>query len=103
MTPASDWAKYLAYLRSLGLSKSLLAGVDPAAFHLLVARQDGDVVAAALGFDHERDCGIFNMSTTESARRQGIATALTGRHLHAAAQRGCETATLQSTPIAETL
>jgi GNAT superfamily N-acetyltransferase len=97
----ADWATYLAYLRSLGLSKSLLAEVDPAAFHLLVARQDGDVVAAALGFDHEGDCGIFNMSTLEPARRRGIATALTARHLRDAAARGCETATLQSTPVAE--
>jgi|GEM_PF-5536640 len=29
------------------------------------------------------------------------ATALTARHLHEAAARGCETATLQSTPMAE--
>jgi GNAT superfamily N-acetyltransferase len=97
----ADWSTYLAYLRTLGLSKSLLAEVDPAAFHLLVARQDGDVVAAALGFDHDGDCGIFNMSTVEPARRHGIATALTASHLRDAAARGCKTATLQSTLVAE--
>ncbi|HEU4737609.1 MAG TPA: GNAT family N-acetyltransferase [Solirubrobacterales bacterium] len=97
----ADWATYLGCLRHLGLSETLLAGVDPEAFHVLAARLDGAVVATALGFDHDGDCGIFNMSTLEPARRQGIATALTAHHLREAAERGCETATLQSTPMAE--
>lgn len=97
----ADWPTYLAYLRSLGLSESLLTGVDPDAFRVLAARQSGTVVATALAFDHDGDCGIFNMSTAEPARRQGIAGALTARHLREAAIRGCETATLQSTPMAE--
>jgi GNAT superfamily N-acetyltransferase len=98
---AVDWATYLAYLHGFGLSDALLANVDPDAFHVLAARLDGEVVATALAFDHAGDCGIFNTSTYERARRCGLATALTAQHLREAAARGCETATLQSTPMAE--
>lgn len=97
----AKWATYLDYLHHFGLPETLLAGVDPNAFHVLAARQNGTVVATALGFDHEGDCGIFNMSTLAAARRRGIATTLTAQHLQEAAKRGCETATLQSTPMAE--
>jgi len=97
----ADWATYLNYLHGLGLPETLLTGVNPEAFHVLAARQNGKVVATALGFDHRGDCGIFNMSTIKPARRRGIATALTARHLRDATERGCETATLQSTPMAE--
>jgi predicted GNAT family acetyltransferase len=62
---------------------------------------NGHTVSSAISLDHEGDCGIFNMSTLEGSRRQGLATALTKRHLGDAARRGCDTATLQSTPIAE--
>jgi ribosomal protein S18 acetylase RimI-like enzyme len=54
-----------------------------------------------MAFDHQGDCGIFNVGTLESARRRGLATALTALHLHNAAARGCRTASLQSTEIAE--
>ena len=64
-------------------------------------RLDGNVVATALAFDRDRDCGIYNMSTLEPARRRGLATALTASHLRDALERGCRTASLQSTPIAE--
>jgi GNAT superfamily N-acetyltransferase len=40
-------------------------------------------------------------STLESARRRGIGTALVARLVHDAVERGCTTATLQSTPMAE--
>ncbi len=98
---SAKWATYLEYLRRFGLSETLLAGVDPNAFHVLAARLNGTVVATGLGFDHKGDCGIFNISTLAPARRRGIATALTAQHLQEAAKRGCETATLQSTPMAE--
>jgi len=99
----SDWAEYLEYLRVLGLPAGLLSGVDPAAFHVLVARLGGENVASAIAFDHDRDCGVFNMSTLEAARRGGLGTALTARHAHDAAARGCSTASLQSTEMAERL
>jgi ribosomal protein S18 acetylase RimI-like enzyme len=95
-----DWP---AYARMLGLPEGLLAGVDPAAVHLLVVRQDGENVATALAYDHDGDCGIFNVWTVERARRRGLATALMLLHLHDAIGRGCRTASLQSTPMAESM
>lgn len=97
----AQWATYLEHLHGYGLPESLLAKVDPDAFHVLAGRVEGEVVATALAFDHAGDCGIFNTSTYERARRRGLAGALTARHLREAAERGCETASLQSTPMAE--
>ena len=99
----ADWREYLEYLRVLGLPAGLLSGADPTAFHVLVARSGGENVASAIAFDHDRDCGVFNMSTLEAARRGGLGTALTARHVRDAAARGCSTASLQSTEIAERL
>jgi len=96
-----DWPAYVAYLEAVGVPAGLLSGAEPSAFHTLVARRGGESVATALALDHDGDCGIYNMSTVESARRQGLGTALTARHVHDAAERGCSTASLQSTPMAE--
>ncbi len=99
----SDWTEYLEYVRASGLPAGLLSGADPAAFHVLVARLGEENVASAIALDHEGDCGVFNMSTLEGARRMGLGTALTARHAHDAAARGCTTASLQSTEMAERL
>lgn len=96
-----DWAEYLEYLSLIGVPAGLLSGTDPTAFHSLGARLDGETVATAISFDHDGDCGIYNMSTLDSKRRRGIGTALTARHIGEAAERGCSTASLQSTPMAE--
>jgi GNAT superfamily N-acetyltransferase len=96
-----DWAEYVAYLQTVGLPAGLLSGADPTAFHTLVAWRAGQSVATAIAFDHDGDCGVFNMSTIEAARRRGLATGLTARHVHDAAERGCATASLQSTAMAE--
>jgi GNAT superfamily N-acetyltransferase len=96
-----EWTAFLEYLQAVGAPAGLLAGADPRAFHLLAARDGADHIATALAFDHDGDCGLFNMSTVEPARRRGFATALTARHLHDAAGRGCTTASLQATPMAE--
>lgn len=96
-----DWGEYLAYLERVGLPAGLLSGTDPDAFHTLVAGAGGENVATAIAFDHDGDCGVFNMSTIEAARRRGLGTALTARHVHDAAERGCATATLQATAMAE--
>ncbi len=98
---APGWSEYLSYLEGIGAPAGLLRGADPGAFHLLAVKEGGDYVATALAFDHDGDCGIYNMSTVPSARRRGLGTALTARHLHDAARRGCSSASLQSTPIAE--
>ena len=90
-----DWSAYVEF------ENGLLAGVDPTAFLVATAVVDGKVAAAALGFEHEGDLGVFNVGTLEHARRRGLATALTTSLVNAAVQRGCTTATLQATPMAE--
>jgi predicted GNAT family acetyltransferase len=67
----------------------------------LVAQLHSENVATAIALHHAGDCGIYNVGTLEHARRQGLATALTSLHLHEARARGCLTASLQSTPVAE--
>jgi GNAT superfamily N-acetyltransferase len=96
-----DWPGYLRYLRAFGLPKGLLQGADPSAFRVLAARLDGEPVATAVAFDHGGDCGVVSVSTLESGRRRGLATALTARQLHDALARGCTTASVQSTEMAE--
>jgi len=93
-----DWAEYL---RVSELPPDLLRDADHARFHVVVARLDGRPVAAGLAFDRDGDCGIYNIGTQEPFRRCGLATALTVRMLEDAAARGCETASLQSTAVAE--
>jgi ribosomal protein S18 acetylase RimI-like enzyme len=92
-----DWSEYL---RLLGLPPGFLREADQRAFHVLVARLDGESVATAMAFDRGGDCGIYNVSTLERARRRGLGTALTALHAHDAAARGCRTASLQSTEAA---
>ena len=94
----ADWSELPS---PLGVPADLLAGVDRAAFQILVARRGGRNVGTATGYDHDGDCGVFNVTTLEEARRQGVGTALTALLLHDAVDRGCSTASLQSTPMAE--
>jgi ribosomal protein S18 acetylase RimI-like enzyme len=96
-----DWQDYLAILTALGGTEGLLADVDGDAFEVLVATVDGVRVAAALAYDHDGDCGIYNVGTLPHARRRGLGTALTALHLHHARERGCATASLQATEMAE--
>jgi ribosomal protein S18 acetylase RimI-like enzyme len=93
-----DWAGYVDYFEGM---PDLLRGASAAEFHLRVARLDGRDVGAAIAYDHDGDCGIFNLGTLEEARRRGVGTALTALQLHEARERGCATASLQSTPVAE--
>jgi GNAT superfamily N-acetyltransferase len=97
---SADWADYLD---SAGLPPDFLKRADHAAFHVLVARLDGEIASAALAYDHHGDCGIYNVGTAEKARRGGLGTALTAAQLYNARDRGCRTASLQSTPMAEHL
>ena len=93
-----DW---LEHLRFAGVPPNFLRGADPHAYHILIARLGGENVATAMAFDHGGDCGIYNTGTLEHARRRGLATALTALHVHDARARGCQTASLQSTEMAE--
>ena len=94
----SSWAEYLGIDE---LPPGLLAGVDPDAFHVVAGRLDGERIAVGIALDLAGDCGIYNVGTKERARRRGMGTAVTAALLHDARDRGCETASLQSTPMAE--
>jgi ribosomal protein S18 acetylase RimI-like enzyme len=93
-----EWREYL---RMFELPQGLLSGANHAEFHVMAARLDNEPVAAALAFDYGSDCGIYNVGTLERARRRGLATVLTGRQVHDARERGCQTVSLQSTAMAE--
>lgn len=95
------WHDYLAILTRLGAPRGILAGVDGRRFEVVLGVLDRVPVAAALAYDHAGDCGIYNVGTVAVARRRGFATALTALHLHRARCRGCTTASLQSTDMAE--
>ena len=95
-----DWVEYL---RIVGVPSDFLERADPEAYHTLVARIGDENVAAAMAFDHGDDCGIYNVGTLEHVRRRGLGTALTAIQLHDALARGCRTASLQSTELAERL
>ena len=89
------------YLRAAELPAGLLEHVDEDAFHVRIARLGGESVATGFAFDRDGDSGIFNVGTHEHARRRGLGTAVTALLVHDAAARGCRTASLQSTAMAE--
>jgi ribosomal protein S18 acetylase RimI-like enzyme len=93
-----SWSEHL---NVFDLPPDLLANGAHDAFRLLAARVDGRNVAVAMAFDHNGDCGIYNVGTLEPYRRRGLATALTALHLRDAAARGCRTASVQATAMAE--
>jgi ribosomal protein S18 acetylase RimI-like enzyme len=96
----ADWSEHL---RVAELPAQLLGAGDHTALHILVARLAGENLATAIAFDLGSDCGIYNVGTRKHARRRGLGTAVTVAHLHDALDRGCHTASLQSTPMAEQL
>lgn len=89
------------HLRILEAPPGLLSNANLSDFHLLVASLNGESVSTAVALDHKGDCGIYDVATLEHARHRGLATALVARHLHDALARGCRTASVQSTPVAE--
>jgi ribosomal protein S18 acetylase RimI-like enzyme len=93
-----EWSEYV---QLFGLPSDLLRSGDLSGFRLVVGCDGGQAVTTALTFDHGGDCGIYNVGTLERARRRGLGTAVTALQLHDARARGCETASLQATPMAE--
>lgn len=91
------------YLRAFDMPCGLLADADLTPFRVRVAQVDGGLATTAMAFDHGTDCGIYNVGTVAHARRRGLGTAVTVLQLHDALARGCETASLQATPMAERL
>jgi GNAT superfamily N-acetyltransferase len=57
--------------------------------------------ASRAALDFRGDRGIYNVVTLEHFRRRGLGTALTARLVHDAFESGFQSASLQSTPIAE--
>jgi ribosomal protein S18 acetylase RimI-like enzyme len=95
-----DWSEYL---RIIEVPEGVLAGVDPSHFEVIIGRINGESASAAMSYDEDGDCGVYNLGTLPRARRRGLGTAVTALHLHRARARGCKTASLQSTPMAEGL
>jgi ribosomal protein S18 acetylase RimI-like enzyme len=67
--------------------------------HIYVCTADGRNAATLMTYDHDGDCGVFNVATLEFARRRGLGRRLTTYALQRARERGCRTASLQSTEI----
>jgi len=65
--------------------------------------QDDVAVTGAWSFLHQQDCGIYAVGTLPAWRRQGLARLLVEHVLADAQRRGAETATLQSTRMAQRL
>jgi GNAT superfamily N-acetyltransferase len=93
-----DWSDYL---RVFDLPPGMLARGNREGLHVVAAFVDHEPVSSAVTFDFAGDCGIYNVGTLEHARHRGLATALAAHVLHEARARGCESASLQSTPMAE--
>jgi|SRR5215216_1498733 len=89
------------YLRTFELPAGLLSRCDHPSLRVVVAQLDGEPVATAMAFDSRGDCGIYNVATLAHARRRGLGTALTALQMHDAIMRGCRTASVQSTEMAE--
>ena len=98
---AAEPADLVAHARVAELPAGLLDAVDTRSFHVLVARLGDDAVSTGIALDHDGDCGIYNVGTRERARRRGLGAAVTALLAHDAAARGCQTAGLQSTEMAE--
>jgi ribosomal protein S18 acetylase RimI-like enzyme len=93
-----DWSEHL---RLIEVPAGFLGGVDRRALHVVVGRLDGSSVATGMAYDHNGDCGIYNVGTMAHARRRGLGTGITAVLLRDAVARGCVTASLQSTEMAE--
>ena len=98
-----SWQEYVALLDREGVPAGLMKDAGTAGYHVRLAYVDGELGGGSLARDHSRDCGIFNVGTFPDYRRRGIGTALTVVQLQDARERGCETASLQATPMAERL
>jgi GNAT superfamily N-acetyltransferase len=68
---------------------------------LYQARVDGEVACVLQTIDREGDCGIYFVATLPSNRGQGLARRLMSVALAEARERGCETSTLQASPMGE--
>jgi hypothetical protein len=68
---------------------------------VVVARLYGVNAASAIAYDFDGDCGLYNLGRAPGARRRGIGRDVAALQLWNARDRGCTTASIQSTEIAE--
>jgi GNAT superfamily N-acetyltransferase len=73
-----------------------VSGPTPGA-HNYIARLEGEPVATVMAYDHEGDCGIYWVATTEHARGRGLCTAIMTAALIDGRDRGCTSTSLQAT------
>ena len=79
----------------------LLPELAPERAHFYIARRNGLGASTLMAFDHAGDCSIGMVETVEAARREGLATELCAHAVAEARDRGCTTASLQATEMAE--
>jgi GNAT superfamily N-acetyltransferase len=71
----------------------------PEGVHCYLARHEGRPASVVMASDFDGDCGIFLVGTIPEARGRGLSTALMRLALAQAAERGCETSTLQASSM----
>lgn len=91
------------FRRLVGLGDGFLPELSLDGAHIYLARFEGELAATLTALDRDRDCGIYIVATEPRARRRGIGSVLTAHALAEARERGCVTASLQATPMAEAL
>lgn len=84
-------------------AERLLSQLRAAEAHLYLARCEGEPACSAVTFDHAGDCSLQMIETVERFHRRGLATALVRHALRQAQERGAASASLQATPMAESL
>ena len=94
----ADWEEHPRLIEG---PEGLLEGIDPHPLNVVVARLCGVNAASAIAYDFDGDCGLYNLGTVPESRRQGIGTDVAALQLWNARDRGCTTASIQSTEIAE--
>jgi GNAT superfamily N-acetyltransferase len=82
-------------------AERILPQLHDAGAHLHLARCEGEPACCTAAFDHAGDCTIQMVGTVERFRRRGLAASLVRHALRLARERGCISASLQATPMAE--
>ena len=70
---------------------------------LLLGLLDGTPVATSISIRSGDVVGVYNVGTAEPARRRGVGWAMTATAVLAGAETGATTATLQSSPMAQSM
>jgi ribosomal protein S18 acetylase RimI-like enzyme len=77
--------------------------IEDDATHRYVIQSDGEPVSGLLAREQDGDCYFWFVATVPEAQRRGLSSELMRVALRAARERGCVTATLESTRMAEAM